>query len=514
MAKQLKRWQGWLIFGGSLVLVFVLGLVCSSLLERRAEVASIYNNRSVPMADSIVAETEKFQRDFPLEYETWAQTEDTTFQSEFNGSSVKDALAQHPDMVVLWAGYAFSWDYNTPRGHRHCNEDQLEILRTGAPGITPGKEPQPATCWTCKGSDVPRVMAAVGAKNFYSETYSHWGSEMMHSIGCSDCHDPRTMELRVVRPALHEAWAKHQLGNGAEWPEGVGTSVKKASHQEMRSLVCAQCHTEYYFSKNPDEKNYLKFPQDKGMTCEAAEAYYDSIGFYDYINPLSKTPILKAQHPGYEMFKQGIHGQRGLSCADCHMPYMQKGGLKFTDHHIMSPLAHIDRSCQTCHRQDAETLRKNVYERQRKVQEVRAKAERELALAHLEAKFAFDKGATDEEMKPVQQLIRKGQWRWDYAVASHGAAFHAPQEAMRLLSNAATYGADARILITRILAKHGFTGDIPVPDVSTKAKAQHYLETVIPGLNFKQKRADKQKFIQTILPKWVAEGKKNGHIVL
>jgi len=60
----------------------------------------------------------------------------------------------------------------------------------------------------------------------------------------------------------------------------------------------------------------------------------------------------------------GIHGQRGVSCADCHMPYMSKGGVKYTDHHIMSPLANIDRTCQTCHRQSAETLRQNVYERQ------------------------------------------------------------------------------------------------------------------------------------------------------
>ena len=67
----------------------------------------------------------------------------------------------------------------------------------------------------------------------------------------------------------------------------AGKDVKKASHQEMRSLVCAQCHTEYYFEK--DNNQYLKFPQDRGLTCEDAEAYYDSLGFYDYIHPLSKA---------------------------------------------------------------------------------------------------------------------------------------------------------------------------------------------------------------------------------
>ena len=45
MEKKLKSWQGWLLFGGSMVVVFVLGLCVSALMERRAEVASIFNNR-------------------------------------------------------------------------------------------------------------------------------------------------------------------------------------------------------------------------------------------------------------------------------------------------------------------------------------------------------------------------------------------------------------------------------------------------------------------------------------
>ena len=45
MEKKLKSWQGWLLFGGSMVVVFVLGLSVSALMERRAEVASIFNNR-------------------------------------------------------------------------------------------------------------------------------------------------------------------------------------------------------------------------------------------------------------------------------------------------------------------------------------------------------------------------------------------------------------------------------------------------------------------------------------
>ncbi len=489
MAKQLKRWQGWLLFGGSMVVVFILGLLVSSLLERRAEVVSIFNNRKTPM-EGIVSENSKFASDFPREYETWKQTADTTFKSEFNSSQAVDVLAQRPNMVILWAGYSFSWDYATPRGHQHAVEDVRRTLRTGAPGVTEGKQPQPGTCWTCKGPDVPRVMKEQGLANFYKAPWSKWGDQIMNSVGCSDCHDSKTMDLKPARPALYEAWQR------------VGKDVNKATHQEMRSLVCAQCHTEYYFK---GDGQYLTFPQDSGITVEAMEKYYDAMNYKDYTHALSRAPILKAQHPGYEIHQMGIHGQRGVSCADCHMPYMSKGGVKYTDHHIMSPLANIERTCQTCHRQSAETLRQNVYERQRKCNEIRNRVENELATAHIEAKFAWDKGATEAEMKPVLDLLRKSQWRWDFAVASHGAAFHAPQEIMRILSHSLDFANQARLKVAKVLARHGFTGDVPMPDISTKAKAQAYI-----GLDMKQKEADKEKFLNTVVPQWIKKAKAAG----
>ena len=174
----------------------------------------------------------------------------------------------------------------------------------------------------------------------------------------------------------------------------------------------------------------------------------------------------------------------------------------------MSPLANIDRTCQTCHRQDAEVLRQNVYDRQAKCTEVRDRAEQELARAHFEAKFLIDKGATDAEMKPIQDLLRKSQWRWDYAIASHGATFHAPQEVTRLLSHSVDYAQQARLLIAKVAAKHGHTGDIPVPDYSSKAKAQAAI-----GLDMAKLKDKKKRFLDTVVPKWIDEAKKNGKLV-
>lgn len=244
------------------------------------------------------------------------------------------------------------------------------------------------------------------------------------------------------------------------------------------------------------------------MTVEAMEQYYDETGYADYVHALSKAPILKAQHPDYEISQMGIHGQRGVSCADCHMPYKSEGGVKFSDHHIQSPLAMIDRTCQVCHRESEETLRNNVYERQRKANEIRNRLEKELATAHIEAKFAWDNGATEEEMAPALQLIRQSQWRWDFGVASHGASFHAPQEIQRILSHGLDRALQARLAIAKVLAKHGYTDDVPMPDISTKDKAQQYI-----GLDMTKKRSDKEKFLNERVPEWLKKAKAEGKII-
>lgn len=479
------------MFVVAMVVVFCLGLVVASLSERRAEVASVFNNRRTPM-EGIVSVNEEFQNDFPREYQTWRETEKTDFESEFNGSEMVDVLEQRPEMVILWAGYAFSKDYSTPRGHMHALEDMRASLRTGAP-MSATEGPQPAACWTCKSPDIPRMMQALGVDSFYNNKWAAFGAEIVNPIGCSDCHDPATMNLTITRPALIEAF------------ERQGKDITKATVQELRSLVCAQCHVEYYFA---GDKKTVTFPWDKGFTVEAMEEYYDELDYADYTHKLSRAPILKAQHPDYEIAMMGIHGQRGVSCADCHMPYMSVGGIKFSDHHVQSPLASIDRTCQVCHRETEETLRNNVYERQRKAKEIRDRLEVELAAAHLEAQFAWEKGATEAEMKDALQLIRQSQWRWDFGVASHGGAFHAPQEIQRILSHGLDKALQARLSIAKVLAKHGYTDDVPLPDVSTKEKAQKYI-----GLDIPAEKEAKEKFLETIVPEWLKEAKEQGKMI-
>jgi len=431
---------------------------------------------------------DKLELRYSREYRSWKNTADTSFASLFNGSQAVDLLAERPNLVVLWAGYAFSKSYCTPRGHMYAIDDMYTSLRTGAPeGENDG--PQPAACWACKSSDASRLVDKIGREAFYKRKWAAWGSEIINPVACADCHDPENMELHVSRLFLTEAYTRK------------GMSIDNVSEQEMRSLVCAQCHSEYYFSKE-DERVVL--PWDNGYSVEDIEQYYDRIGFSDYIHKLSRTPLLKAQHPDYELAQMGIHARRGVSCGECHMPYIGENQEGYNDHHVQSPLAMIDRTCQTCHRETEETLRQDVYNRQTKVAEIREQLETELTKAHIEAKFAWDRGATEKQMEQVLKLIRQAQWRWDFCVASHGASFHAPQEVLRILGAGIDKAMQAQMDIMKILFKLGYSDDVPMPDISTKEKAQKYI-----GLDMQAENAAKEVFLKTMLPQWREEAKAN-----
>ncbi|UCE92998.1 MAG: ammonia-forming cytochrome c nitrite reductase subunit c552, partial [Flavobacteriaceae bacterium] len=271
-------------------------------------------------------------------------------------------------------------------------------------------------------------------------------------------------------------------------------------------LVCAQCHVEYYFNKKIPGKEgvpYLVFPWKNGFTAEDMEKYYDDIEFSDWTHSLSKAPMLKAQHPGYEVYLTGVHADRGVSCADCHMPYKSEGGQKFTDHHIQSPLNNVANSCQVCHRQETNKLIENVYSRQKKSTETRLALEKDLVMAHLEAKKAWDLGATEEQMKDILQDIRHAQWRWDYGAASHGGSFHSPVEVARVYATGINKVQEARIKLARILASLGHNKEIDMPDIASKEKAQEYI-----GLDIEKMEAEKETFKKELVPVWLEEAKE------
>lgn len=465
-----------IIFLGSALFVVLLAILVATIQERRVE--SIARLQMVKPIGEWEPRNEVWGENFPREFESYRKTLDTTFRSKYGGSGHIDLLEDCPESVIMWAGYAFAKDYNQARGHAWAVYDVRTTLRTG--GVK--ESPQPATCWSCKTTDFPRMIAQIGAEAFYKKKWFEMGPEMVNPIGCQDCHDPKTMNLRITRPALIEALQRR------------GVKLENITHQEMRSLVCAQCHVEYYFK---GEGKYLTFPWDKGFSADSMEAYYDELGFFDWTHKLSKAKMLKAQHPDYELYMTGIHAKRGVACADCHMPYKVEGGVKYTDHHIRSPLSNIANSCQVCHRQSEEELIRDVYDRQDRVREVRKIAEQSIAKAHLEAEIAWKNGATEKEMEPILKLIRSAQWRWDWVAAANGVGFHAPVEALRVLSTAIERAEKARGLLAVLFAKLGLPVSPQLPDVSTKEKAQKYI-----GLDMKALRDDKNELLRTIIPQW------------
>ncbi|MEI6859144.1 MAG: ammonia-forming nitrite reductase cytochrome c552 subunit [Shewanella sp.] len=448
-----------------------------------ALVATSLMASSVMANDKTEPRSEIYKDKFSKQYDSWHDTSES--------KELIDLLELDPNLVVLWAGYGFAKDYMKARGHMYAVTDVRNTLRTGAPK-SDADGPMPMACWSCKSPDVPRMIEEQGEDGYFTGKWYKGGAEIVNTIGCSDCHVSGKTKLRVSRPFAERAM------------EAIGTPFDEASRKDKQSMVCAQCHSEYYFEKTKDNKGFVKFPWDQGLSVESAEAYYDAMQFTDWTHKISKTPMLKAQHPGYETWKLGVHGQNNVSCTDCHMPRVENAkGRKYTDHKVGNPFDRFEETCATCHEQSKEFMVDLIAQRQAKILELKMAAEGQLVKAHFEAGAAWEAGATEAEMKPILTDIRHAQWRWDFATASHGIAAHAPAEGLRILGTAVDKAANARVKLAQLLAKKGVEQPIKYPDTSTKAKAQAAIGMDIDKLN-----ADKAEFKKTVLPKWDAEAKK------
>jgi len=451
-----------MLIGSALVFAIIV-LIAGSILERRAE-RSVARVQMITPIGEWETDNAKWGVNFPREYNSWRQTEQMRERTKYGGSEVVDYLEQDPRLVLLWAGTAYAVDFNSARGHYHSIHDVKSTKRR--------TERTPATCWTCKSPMVPKTMKEMGVAAFYARNFSFFEPVARDPIGCLDCHDPKTMALRISRPALREAFARQ------------GRDIANASHQEMRSLVCAQCHVSYYFRDK--KSNYLVFPWDNGLDAEGFARYYERTNFVEWIHPISGTPLNKMRHPDYEIYTQGIHAFRGVACADCHMPYRTEGGVKYTDHQIRSPLYNIANSCQVCHRWSEGEVLSRVQAIQDKTKELLTITEDALVKAHLTIGDAVRRGATDAELQECRRLLRSANTFWDYIATANGMGFHAPQESARVLAKATNLAQESRIAAERIRARPGASGPVPMPDLSTKAKAQAYIQPFVEAQKRKQ----------------------------
>jgi nitrite reductase (cytochrome c-552) len=282
-----------------------------------------------------------------------------------------------------------------------------------------------------------------------------------HPVSCVDCHDPESMALRVSRPgfikgiqALAASEAPTPAMSSIEtWRKGSRAAPYDpnvdASRNEMRSFVCGQCHVEYYCST----KMPLTFPWDKGLKAEEIEASWDATKFVDgskfvdYSHKETGAPILKAQHPEFELWSQGIHARSGVSCADCHMPYMREGASKVSDHWVRSPLLNVNRACQTCHRASESEMLSRVDVIQQRNYDLMQRGGTAVVALIDQIVGAKTAGATPEQLSEALTMQRKAQWRLDFIAAENSMGFHAPQEAARILGEAIDYARQGQIAV-------------------------------------------------------------------
>lgn len=405
-------------------------------------------------------------KNWPRQYDGYLLTAQST-HTRFGGHGGSEALPEEkierdPWLKRMFLGYAFSIDYRDRRGHAYMLDDQENTERQ--------TKPQTGSCLHCHASIMPLYRqlgdgdATAGFEKTFKMSYAetskllHDGGQA-HPVSCVDCHDPATMALRVTRPGFIQGIQALAAGTGEvpaldsiqRWREGSREQPydpnKDATRTELRSYVCGQCHVEYYCSS----KSKLTFPWSNGMNVDDIETTWngttfpDGERFYDYKHKETEAPILKAQHPEFELWSQGIHARSGVACADCHMPYMRDGASKVSDHWVRSPLLNVNRACQTCHHFDEAEILSRVDVIQGRNYDLLQRGGAAL-MDQLDAILAAKAaGATPAQLAPSLELQRQAQWRLDFIAAENSMGFHAPQEAARVLGEAADLARQGQI---------------------------------------------------------------------
>ncbi|GMU92174.1 MAG: cytochrome c-552 [Candidatus Hydrogenedentota bacterium] len=436
------------VFGVFVIIVIVAGITFGvtalliNVFERKQEARNPFF-RVVDLDDE-TTDPAVWGKNFPLQYDAYMRTVDMV-RTRFGGSEAmprtptdadprsivaQSKLEEDPRLKTMWAGYAFARDFREERGHAYMLEDQLF---TGRQAVQ-----QPGTCLHCHASVyVPYLKAGDGdlIKGFEKMNqmpFSEAKERVEHPVACIDCHDSQTMALRVTRPGFIEGIKALKAAEGIDNYD-VNTM---ATRQEMRTFVCGQCHVEYYF-KGPEKR--LTYPWHKGLKADEILAYYDEAGFKDWTHADTGAPALKAQHPEFELWSQGVHARSGVACADCHMPYHRVGAMKISDHHVRSPLLNINNACQTCHKFSEEELKFRVETIQERTFHMRNIAMDALMDLIADIKATKDAGATDEQLAAAQDFQRKAQFLLDFVEAENSTGFHAPQEAARVLQLSLDY---------------------------------------------------------------------------
>jgi nitrite reductase (cytochrome c-552) len=458
----MKGQRGWLlavvvVVGIAGVTALLLALL-TNIFERKQEARQAFV-RLVDVAED-TADPKIWSQNWPLQYDSYMRTsQPTTTKYGGRGAGASDGgpaaqkIDRDPWLKRIFAGYAFAIDYRDRRGHHYALFDQEATRR-----VT--ERQQPGACLQCHASNLPLYRFAGQGdvqKGFVKvsgmpyrearEMKDDKGEPLVqHSVACLDCHDPKTMGVRVTRPGFIAGIKALKAKQGiADYDPN-----RDATRQEMRSFVCGQCHVEYYFK---GAAKTVTYPWANGLKVEEIEAYYEREGFTDWIHAETGTKVLKAQHPEFEVWSQGVHSRAGVACADCHMPYERTGALKVSDHWVRSPLLNLNRACQTCHavpEKELEARVLGIQDRHHALLQRAAAATTEMLDAIVAARKS---GVADGDLQPAATQHRKAQWRLDFVAAENSMGFHAPQELARILAEVIDHARQGQLEAERTMRK-------------------------------------------------------------
>ena len=456
----LRRWSRSAVLTVAIVTAVATAAIAAllvNIIERKGEAQQTFF-RVVELTDETI-DPAVWGKNFPQQYDAYLRTVDQQ-RTRYGGSEAMPRSPTEPDprstvsesrleedgrLKTMWAGYAFATDFRKKRGHAYMLEDQTFTERVQ-------NFKQPGTCIHCHASVyVPYKKAGdgdliKGFEHYNQMPYAEARKDFSHSIACIDCHAPDTMALRVTRPGFIEGIRAYKAGQGVK-DYDVNAM---ASRQEMRTFVCGQCHVEYDF-KGPEKR--LTYPWAKGLRVDQIYDYYREAGFTDWTHAETGAPALKAQHPEFEMWNQGIHARSGVACADCHMPYMREGALKISDHHVRSPLLNINRACQTCHKWSEDELRGRAETAQQRTVDLRNRAMDALMALIADIKAAKQAGVPDAQLSAAREFQRHGQFYVDFVESENSNGFHAPQEALRILGEAIDYLRQGQLALRPAVAR-------------------------------------------------------------
>lgn len=480
---------GRLAYAATVLLVagatFGVAMLWQNITQRKAEARQVAF-RIVPLTEDTVDPAE-WGKNFPRQFDSYSRTVDNTETSHGGSDGVPDdrgpqtapapgkapsIIENDPNWKTIFNGYPFAVDFREARGHAYMLHDQEETERVK-------QFKQPGACMNCHAAALPvyRELAlkhGVPADEAHRQEATFKGFELMnampyadvaalakHPVTCLDCHDPDSIAVRVTRPAFIEGIQSlarsdqptPHLPSIERWRQGSRAKPydpnTEASRQEIRSFACAQCHVEYHFA---GKEKRLTFPWQQGLKVEQIESHYDQTGWTDWTHKDAGTKQLKAQHPEFELWSQGIHARAGVSCADCHMPYVREGAIKVSNHNVRSPLLDTARSCQTCHTSSEEELKARVKTIQQRTIALEDRAEEAILAAILELKAAKAAGLDEAALAKAHGLHRSAQWRLDFVAAENSEGFHADQESARILAEAADMARQSQIETIRAMA--------------------------------------------------------------